>query len=99
MNKFVVAILFNLLMVVSVDPVWAVYGNTSFEKKYSRDKEKAEQLLAQRSERGCCVLHKSRPKCASTPEKYCKKQAEKAGVSFDFYKGKSCREIKQCPKR
>ena len=58
-----------------------------------------EPILVAQSGRGCCVLRASSIKCAYTSKQYCEAQAKNAGVAFEFYQGKSCRETRGCPAR
>ena len=49
------------------------------------------------SDRGCCVLHTEKIKCAYANRKYCRTKAEEAEVTFDFHKDKVCKNVPECP--
>jgi hypothetical protein len=53
-------------------------------------------LLAADSDRGCCVLKTSKPKCGYTNRAYCARKAKQAGISFEFYIGTDCKTIAAC---
>ncbi len=55
-------------------------------------------ILAADSDRGCCFWKTEKGSCTYSNEGFCRAKAQEANIKFEFYKGKSCRELQVCKK-
>lgn len=49
------------------------------------------------AERGCCLWRTAEVSCAYANRGYCRTKAEQLGVTYQFFEGRSCREVGECP--
>jgi hypothetical protein len=47
-------------------------------------------------ERGCCVTPGAQNKCVYSNAGFCRSQAEKAGLPYEFHPNVSCSSLPQC---
>jgi hypothetical protein len=47
-------------------------------------------------ERGCCVTPGAQNKCVYSNAAFCRSQAEKAGLAYEFHPNVSCSALPQC---
>jgi len=55
-----------------------------------------EVFLAGDSDRGCCVLKTTKPKCVYTNKAFCMRKAKQANIAFEFYKDAECKTVAAC---
>lgn len=56
------------------------------------------RLLAEQGdeERGCCVTPGAQNKCVYSNAGFCRSQAEKGGLAYEFHPNVSCSSLPQC---
>lgn len=51
------------------------------------------------ADRGCCVWKTKDVNCAYANRGYCRTKAEELGVTYEFFMGESCRDVRECPQQ